>query len=120
MELNEKKYKIILDLCAKGDNYLEKHNYTNAIKLYTKALALVPSPKERWEASTWIYTALGEAHFLNFNYRKALCEFMNAYNCPDGISNPFINLRIGQCFYKINDIDNSKEYLLRAYKGHIK
>jgi len=115
MELNEKKYKIILDLCAKGDNYLEKHNYTNAIKLYTKALALVPSPKERWEASTWIYTALGEAHFLNFNYRKALCEFMNAYNCPDGISNPFINLRIGQCFYKINDIDNSKEYLLRAY-----
>ncbi|MBS6591944.1 MAG: hypothetical protein KH324_10670, partial [Ruminococcus sp.] len=60
MELNEKKYKIILDLCAKGDNYLEKHNYTNAIKLYTKALALVPSPKEIWEASTWIYTALGE------------------------------------------------------------
>lgn len=115
MKLNEKTYNKILDLCAEGDNYLEKDNYKNAIKKYTNALALIPSPKELWEASTWIYTALGEAHFLNFNYQNALSEFMNAYNCPDGISNPFINLRIGECFYKIDDIDNAKEYLLQAY-----
>ena len=100
MKLNEKSYKKILDLCFKGDKYLEKHNYINAIKIYAKALALVPFPKEMWEASTWIYSALGEALFLNLNYRNALCEFLNAYNCPDGTSNPFINLRMDSVFIK--------------------
>lgn len=115
MELNDKTYKEITDLCAQGDNYLEKDDYKNALKKYTAALDLIPSPKEIWEASTWIYTALGEAYFLKAEYQNALNEFMNAYKCPDGVSNPFINLRIGECFYKTDNIDSAREYLLRAY-----
>ncbi|MDE6593556.1 MAG: hypothetical protein K2K57_10920 [Oscillospiraceae bacterium] len=115
MELNDKIYNQILKLCNKGDKLLEKSKFEAAIKQYTKALELVPHPKEFWEASTWIYAALGEVYFLKNDHNSALNEFMNAYNCPDGISNPFINLRIGECYYKVNDIANAKEYLLRAY-----
>ena len=115
MELDDKIYDQITKLCDVGDNLADESDYDNAIKAYNRALELVPLPKEIWEASTWIYTAIGDAYFLDRHYNKALDNFFNAMKCPDGTSNPFINLRIGECFYELKNHDKAKEYLLCAY-----
>lgn len=115
MELDDKLYDQIVKLCDIGDNLADSSDYENAIKTYNRALELVPLPKEIWEASTWIYTAIGDAYFLDRHYNTALDNFLNAMKCPDGTSNPFINFRIGECFYELKNYNKAKEYLLCAY-----
>ena len=121
MELDDKIYGKVTILCDEGEALLEKGLYDKALKKYKKALDLVPLPKEEWEASTWIYSAIGDTYFLKEKYKTASTYFYNALNCPDGISNPFILLRLGQSLFEIQDLEKSKEYLLRAYmiEGYI-
>lgn len=35
--------------------------------------------------------------------------------CPDGLDNPFIQLRLGECFFELGNITKAKEHLLKAY-----
>ncbi len=115
MELDERLYEKITDLCDEGEGLLEEGLYEKALTKYKKALDLLPLPKEEWEASTWIYSAIGDTYFLKKDYKTASTYFYNALNCPDGISNPFILLRLGQSLFEIRDLEKSKEYLLKAY-----
>lgn len=115
MELDKKIYEMVTDLCDEGEGLLDEGNYDNALKKYKQALDLLPLPKEEWEASTWIYTAIGDVFFSKKEYLVASTNFYNALNCPNGISNPFILLRLGQSLFEIKDMDKAKEYLLRAY-----
>lgn len=94
---------------------LSRGKIDDGITKYNEALDLVPSPKEDWEASTWTYTALGDAYFLKSHFKEASNFFYDALNCPGGIENPFINLRLGQSLFELNQLDKSKEFLLRAY-----
>jgi tetratricopeptide (TPR) repeat protein len=115
MELQDELYEEIVRLCSEGDELVDASKFNEAIEYYLKALELVPSPKTDWEASTWIYTALGDTCFLKNDFDTAKHFLFDAMNCPDGIWNPFINLRLGQCFYELNELNRAKEYLLRAY-----
>lgn len=115
MELDEDLYEEILSLCSDGDQLVEESKYDEAIDLYLKALNLLPNPKNVWEASTWIYTALGDTYFIKGDYNAAKGYLLDAMNCPDGIENPFILMRLGESFYELQEISKAKELLLRAY-----
>ncbi|MEK4628252.1 MAG: tetratricopeptide repeat protein [Solibacillus sp.] len=115
MELNDQVYDQIVELCNAGNAMAEKGIYDKAIKYYSTALDLVPLPKNTWETSTWIYTALGDTYFMNIDYENAKSNLYNALNCPDGNSNPFILLRLGESLFECGEHDKAKEYLLRAY-----
>lgn len=115
MELQDDLYDRITGLCSKGDEFVELSDYENAIKMYLKALDLVPEPKNNWASSTWIYTALGDTCYMNKDFNAAKEFLFNAINCPDGIENPFIMLRLGESLYELGDVMRAKEYLLRAY-----
>ncbi|TKI59747.1 hypothetical protein FC756_20445 [Lysinibacillus mangiferihumi] len=115
MELNDQVYDQIVQLCNEGNIFVERGQIANALDSYLAALDLVPLPKNNWETSTWIYTALGDTYFLESEYEKAKSNLYNALNCPDGISNPFILLRLGESLYECGELDKAKEYLLRAY-----
>lgn len=82
MELNEKIYNRICTLCEKGDAYFEKDKYQRAVEKYQKALSLAPEPKVDWEASTWIYVALGEVYYYCSQYSEAMIYFGEAEKCP--------------------------------------
>jgi tetratricopeptide (TPR) repeat protein len=110
MELTEKIYGKILDLCAVGDQMAETGEYDQAIEKYS-----IPHPKNEWETSTWVYSALGDVCFLKGDYKEATEYFYHAYNCPDGLSNPFVLLRLGQSLYEYGDTVKAREFLLRAY-----
>lgn len=115
MELDDQLHNEIVGLCSEGDQLVEIDKYNDAIEKYLKALKLVPEPKTDWEASTWIFTALGDTCFLNGNFAEAKDYFYDAINCPGGTDNPFIMLRLGESLYELGDIEKAKEYLLKAY-----
>ena len=115
MELKNDFYERIVSICSKGNDLVERFEYENAIKMYLEALDLVPEPKDVWKASTWIYTALGDTYYMNKDFEASKNFLFNAINCPDGIENPFIMLRLGESLYELGDVNKSKEYLLRAY-----
>ena len=83
--------------------------------MYLEALYLVPEPKYNWAASTWIYTALGDTCYINGDFSAAKEFLFNAINCPDGIENPFIMLRLGESLYELEKLINLKSICL----GHI-
>lgn len=115
MELQDDLYERIVDLCNQGDNLVDHFEFEKAIKMYLEALNLIPEPKYNWEASTWVYTALGDTCYMNKDFESAKDFLFDAINCPDGSANPFIMLRLGESLYELGDVNKSKEYLLRAY-----
>ncbi|MGG4552088.1 tetratricopeptide repeat protein [Paenibacillus humicus] len=115
MELDDKVYSQIVQMCEKGDNLVEEGELHKAIDLYTKALDLIPSPKNHWEASTWIYTAIGDAYYIYDEFEMAKSNFYNALNCPEGTTNPLILLRLGESLFECGELERAKEYLLKAY-----
>ncbi|WP_145045831.1 tol-pal system YbgF family protein [Paenibacillus xylanexedens] len=115
MEINEKVYDLIVHLCKEGDKHVENGQTSKAIESYIAALELVPLPKSDWDTSTWIYTALGDTYFHIGDFENAKNSFYDALNCPNGISNPFILLRLGESLFECGELEKAKEYLLRAY-----
>ena len=115
MELDEKTYGRILKKCNAGDALMDKGKYKKALAEYEAALKLLPEPVYIWEAATWIYTALGDAYFYLADYSKGLDYFMEAQKCADGLGNPFILARIGECFFETGNMEKAKEYLIQAY-----
>ena len=115
MELDYLLYNQILEYSSKGEKYFDQQQFDKAISEYEKALALVPSPQSDWDASTWLNTALGDSYFLNKEYEPALNYFYNAFSGPNAIDNPFINMRIGQCLFELNNLEKSEDYFLKAF-----
>lgn len=115
MELSDKLYSKITSLCEADDEYCEKEQYEKAIKKYKSALKLIPEPKYDWEASTWVYVAIGDSFYMLDQYTDALNNFLESLKCPDGNTNPFILLRLGECYYELGNFEQAKEYLLRAF-----
>ena len=104
-------------LCEDGDVLAAEEDFRGALGKYQAAWGLLPEPKDQWEASTWILTALGDTHFLFKEYQSALSALTRAVRCPDGLGNPFIHLRLGQCQLETGNTDAAKDELTRAYMG---
>ena len=81
--------------CEIGDTFAAQGEYPQAIEAYQYAWNLLPEPKTRWEAATWILAAIGDAWFLHGDYIRARDNFQIALPCPGGSDNAFIHLRLG-------------------------
>ncbi len=113
--LKEEVYSKILFLSKKGEEKFEEESFEEAINYYQQALELLPSPNSQWDAATWLYSAIGDCHYFSQNFKDSLYCFHDAYNAPGGIENPFVNLRLGQCYYELKEKEKAEDYLLRAY-----
>ncbi len=107
----------IEELSEKGSEYFEEENYTEAIKVWQRALSKIPDPQNAYAESLWLETSIGDAYFLLVDYEKALAHFQNAKSNieTNAYENPFIMLRLGQTLFENNLNEDAKEYLLRAY-----
>jgi tetratricopeptide (TPR) repeat protein len=82
----------ITALCAEGDALAERSKFEEAIAKYNLAWALLPEPKNDWNASTWLLAAIGDACLLAGYFASGAEAFAYALRCPDGVGNPFIHL----------------------------
>jgi tetratricopeptide (TPR) repeat protein len=117
MELEESIHAQIEILCQQGDDLAAAGNFDSARDRYKSALQLLPGDHRQWEAATWIYVAIGDVHFRTSDYEKCSKCFFNVIQCANGLGNPFIHLRLGQCYYEAGNLDKSADELTRAYMG---
>ena len=114
-ELDNSTFEKIEDLSELGNSFAENGDFENALIQYHNALDLLPLPKESWEASTWLYTAIGDVQFINDSFHEALERFRTAMLCPNAIGNPFLQLRLGQCLFENGHAKGAADELTRAY-----
>nr|WP_310551711.1 tetratricopeptide repeat protein [Paenibacillus sp. YX.27] len=117
MQLSDSTYSAIKALCTQGDAFMRTGNLNAAKQNYLAALRLLPDNPQEWEAATWIYVAIGDAHYRMKNYDKAFKSFYNAVRCPNGLGNPYIHLRLGQLYYEQGNHTKAADELTRAYMG---
>lgn len=116
-ELEERVYQRVLELSEEG-KALEAANDLAAAKVkFLEALKLVPQPHQNWSASTWLYVHLGDTHFKLQSFETCFMCFVNAVQCPDGLGNPFIHLRLGQMYFEQGNFEKAADELTRAYMG---
>jgi tetratricopeptide (TPR) repeat protein len=116
-ELPKALHERIIRLCQEGDDLSENRADQAAYNKYDEAWNLVPEPKSDWEASTWILGAVGDLQFRRKTFDKALTSFLRAVQCPGGLGNPYIHLRIGQAQYELGNLEGAGDNLTRAYMG---
>ncbi|HEQ0196598.1 MULTISPECIES: tetratricopeptide repeat protein [Pseudomonas] len=102
-------------LSMEGNDLMDGENFEAAIERWSQALDLLPEPKVEWEAYMWLSASIGDALFHQKNYEHACNSFMDALNAPDGVENPFVHYRLGQCQLKLGNEALGVESLLKAY-----
>ena len=120
MQLPDDVYQRITTLSKQGDTFFKEGRLDDARKSYIAAiveLEALPQDPRSWEASTWLFIAIGDVHFQLKNYDKAYKAFSNAVQCPQGLGNPFIHLRLGQIAYENGNMNKAADELTRAYMG---
>lgn len=115
MDLDEELYQKVTVLSEDGNNHFDKEEWEQAIKLFYEALGLLPKPVTQWEAALWLNASIGDAFFQEGSYAAAKEALLDALNCPDGHNNPFVQLRLGETLYELDDTEGAKEHLLRSY-----
>jgi tetratricopeptide (TPR) repeat protein len=116
-ELDEVLHASITALTKAGDAYVESGKHDLALEKYREAFRLLPAPFEKWEAATWILTAIGDTLFSKADYGRARETLQQAMHCPGAIGNPFLHLRLGQAQFELKNIERAKDELARAYMG---
>ena len=114
-ELDDVLHARIVALAEEGKEFEEIEQWLEATSKFRKALALVPEPKWKWEASIWLFIALGDVAFQSGEYEQAREAFREAMLCPGAIGNPFVHLRRGQTFFELGEMKWAEEELTGAY-----
>ena len=107
----------IARLSRDGNLKLEAGQFEDAKSRFYEALKLVPEPHSSFEAATWLYVSLGDIHFHLHDFDLAFHSFASAAQCPAGLGNPFIHLRLGQASFELGDLSRAADELARAYQG---
>ncbi|NMO23459.1 tetratricopeptide repeat protein [Pyxidicoccus fallax] len=107
----------ISELCALGDELAAKEDFEGALKLFQQALELIPAPADSHPAALWVCTAIGDMYFHLGRHREGRDALRSAVRLPDGLGNPFVHLRLGQCEFELGSRERAADELARAYMG---
>jgi tetratricopeptide (TPR) repeat protein len=102
-------------LLDEGDKFFDKGKFEQALAKYEEAQSLLPSDIERWEASTWVLAAIGDVCFLTGDFLRGQQVLDQASRCPEGATNAFIQLRLGQCEFELGRLDQAVIALSLAF-----
>lgn len=116
-ELSDEVLLKIDELSENGNECMDEEDFDGAVDAWEEALALIPEPQNHYVQSVWLNASIGDAYFLQDDFRTALDHFLaSKSNVEENVySNPFIMLRLGECFFELADKEKAKEFLLRAY-----
>ena len=113
-ELDDDLYKLITSYCEEGDRLFDDGLFDEALLEYDSAWDLLPEPKLKWDAASWIYAAKGDVYFFKGDYSDALPFFRDLYNQFEMI-NEFVLIRYGQCLYESGQTEEGKRFIFEAY-----
>lgn len=102
-------------LSEAGDALMEDEKFTEAYELYVQALELMPEPLHDHPEATWIFVSLGDSYFFPEDFESAFEAYQDAVQCPEGLGNPYVHLRLGQCALELGLETQAIHELTRAY-----
>jgi tetratricopeptide (TPR) repeat protein len=114
-ELPDDLYNRIVSCLEKGDEAFENSLNTSAQEYYHLALEAIPEPKTDWEIALHVHTASGDNAFNMEDYESAIYHYSQALQCPDGLSNGYVWLGLGQSYFEIDATEKAKDALMSAY-----
>lgn len=117
MTLDAKVYQAIEQHCAEGDRHTEADAFDLALAEYQQAWDLLPDPPRAWEVATWIQIAMADACFFAGRFQQAEQALEFAQTCPGGFGNPYVDLRLGQVLFELDETEAARECLQRAYQA---
>jgi len=93
----------VMLLCRLGYALHDSGDFKNALRKFYSAWALLPKPQSQWREATWVLTALGDAYYSKGDYDNGQRALNSALYCPEGMGNPVIHIRLGQCLFELGD-----------------
>ncbi|APR84840.1 TPR repeat protein [Minicystis rosea] len=115
-QLDEHIVATVTALCERGDDDVENGLYEAAVEKYEEALTLIPRPLYAWAVTTWIFSAIAEARYLQKDWARTKESIMEAFRCEGAIGNPFLHLRLGQAEIALGNKGRGVEELIRAHE----
>jgi len=117
-ELTDEQQDLLDQYCEQGDAEMEDEHFMAAAELFRKAYAILPDPKEEWEASGYITASLGDALFSAGKFDEALgqLQIAHAFYSSGEQPNPFVLLRLGETLFELGDEKQALVHLLKAYQ----
>ena len=104
------------NLCREGDRFAGIDQYDDAIARYQAAWDLLPAPQNQWPAATWILMSVGDAYYRLKEFDVGAELLLDALDYPDGDTNPFLSLRLGQCLLELGQLDAAANALEDAFR----
>ena len=117
LELSETAHAEVTRLSEEGGRLESEGSLDGALAKYREGLALLPAPMTNWEAATWLLSAIGDLEFQKGQFDSAIRALEKALQCPGGLGNPFIHLRLGECLFEVGNQPAAMDELARAYMG---
>ena len=115
-ELTDEQQDLMDEYCEKGNAEMDEDNFVAAADWFKKAYAVLPEPKEDWEASGYITASLGDALFSAGKFEEAKDQLLIAHEFYTGDNgNPFVMLRLGQVYFELAEENLALEFLSKAY-----
>ncbi len=97
------------ELCQQGYELFDAGDIKTAIRRFYNAWTLIPKPQTQWQEAGWVLTALGDAYFAKGDFENGREALLSALHCPKAMGNPIIHLRLGQCFFELNQPDKAAQ-----------
>ena len=99
----------IRTLCQEGYDAYDKAAYREALRSFYQAWLTIPKPQSNFEAAGWVLSAIGDSYFRLELFDQAIESLESALHCPKALGNPFIHLRLGQCYLDIGTTDLARK-----------
>lgn len=118
VELDSELIEKLNELAEEGNELADNDKYDEAISVWSEALKLIPEEGQQVCAeAVWFFACIGDMYFQKEMFKEAFDNFDKAVKniSGEGTTNPFVLLRLGECYLELGDEANAKEYLLKAY-----
>ena len=100
-------------IAAAGNTLIDQDKYSQAVDVFRQGLALLPPPRQRWQATLWFLCGIGDAQWYSDELDAARVSWKEAL-LFGGLGNPFVHLRRGQVAFDLGDREEAKQELFRA------
>ena len=101
-------------LFDEGEQLLNEEADEQALVRFQEAWALIPEPKGEWQRALQVLGGIADCEFFLEEYEACSQTMQLALRNGGGPDNPFICLRLGQCYLKLGRETEAGNWLVSA------
>lgn len=99
----------------KGEEFIHKEDYVQALKEYQKAWNTLPEPKQLWEAALWIKISQAEIYLALDDFSASKDKLLDAMLCNSAVSNPLVHFLLAVCYFELGEKSSALHEFQIAY-----